>query len=73
VHVDNGQEKECSSQVIRKEARAVALPPDVPLPQNPTTIYQSTEEDANVGIDVNNENQDEEEHLPQALPDAEEE
>jgi hypothetical protein len=45
----------------------------VPLPQNPTAICQSAEEDANVDIDVNIENQEEEEHLPQALPNAEEE
>jgi hypothetical protein len=72
VRFDNGQEKECSSQVLRKEARAAALPPDVPVPQNPNTIRQRIEEDTNVDIDVNIENQDEEEHLPQALPDAEE-
>jgi hypothetical protein len=43
------------------------------LPQNPTAICQSAEEDANVDIDVNIENQEEEEHLPQVMPDAEEE
>ncbi len=60
-------------QVLQKEARAAALSPDVPLPQNATTIHQSTEEDGDVDVDVNIENQYEEEHLPQALPDAEEE
>ncbi len=72
MQFDNGQEKECSSQVLQKDARAAALPPDVPLPQNPNTIRQSIKEDTNVNIDVNIESQDEEEHLPQVLPDAEE-
>ncbi len=45
----------------------------MPLPQNPTAIRQIAEEDANVDIDVNIENQEEEEHLPQVMLDAEEE
>jgi hypothetical protein len=46
---------------------------ELPLPQNPTTARQSIKEDAYVDIDVSIKNQNEEEYIPQALPDVEEE
>jgi hypothetical protein len=58
--------KECPSSILKVERRNASVPPDVPLPsvQNAVLAEQSILDDVNI------ENQDEDDHLPQMNPEG---
>ncbi|MFO0446461.1 MAG: hypothetical protein ACK51L_02220 [bacterium] len=69
VRFDNGEEKECASSLLKKERLNASVPPDIPI--TATQPDQYAPEDVTENVDA--ENQEEEEHLPETTPDCDEE
>jgi hypothetical protein len=52
VRFDDGQEKECSSNILKVESSSASLPPDMPLPVREVTRDMSAVEEAAGDPDV---------------------
>jgi hypothetical protein len=70
VHFDDGEEKECASNVLKVESALVSLPPDMPLPAVTTVRESRAFEEAEGDPDLPD--ADKAEDLPTLRPEEEE-
>jgi hypothetical protein len=66
VWFDNVEEKECASSLLKKESLTASAPPDIPIPARPEDENALAIDDAVENVEL--ENQEEEEHLPDTTP-----
>jgi len=71
VQFDNGEEKECALSLLKKERLTASVPPVIHVAARPADENAPAIEDVVENKEL--ENQEEEEHLPDTIPDCDEE
>ena len=71
MQFDNKEEKDCASSLLKKERLTVSVPPDIFIPARPADENALAIEDAVENVEL--ENQEEKEHLPDTTSNCNEE